>query len=64
MLNLVILLWLLVKKLSKQDDSLFDQPTIYRRIVDGLRYLTMTRLDISFSVNKLSQFLQSPTINH
>ena len=24
----------------------------------------MTRLDISFSVNKLSQFLQSPNVNH
>ena len=52
------------KKLSKDDSPPFDQPTVYRSIVGGLQYLTMTRLDISFSVNKLSQFLQSPTENH
>ena len=52
------------KKLSKQDNSPFDQPTIYRSVIGGLQYLTMTRPDISFTVNKLSQFLQSPTVNH
>ena len=52
------------KKLFKEDSALFDQPTIYRSIIGGLQYLTMTRPDISFSVNKLSQFLQNPTVNH
>ena len=52
------------KKLSKEYGPSFDQPTIYRSIIRGLQYLTMTRLDISFSVNKLSQFLQKPTVNH
>ena len=44
------------KKLSKDDSPPFEQPTVYRSIVGGLQYLTMTRPDISFSVSKLSQF--------
>ena len=52
------------KTLFKEDNSLFEQPTVYKSIIGGLQYLTTTRHDIAFSVNKLSQFLQSPTINH
>jgi histone deacetylase 1/2 len=38
--------------------------TNYRSIVGGLQYLTLTRLDISFSVNKVCQFLHAPTDVH
>jgi hypothetical protein len=41
-----------------------DDSTRYRGIVGALPYLTLTRLDISFSVNKVCQFLHSPTIVH
>ena len=36
----------------------------YRSIVGGLQYLTLTRPDISFAVNKVCQFLSQPTDVH
>ena len=42
------------KKLFKGDSTPFEQPTVYRSTIGGLQYLTMTRPDIAFSVNKLS----------
>ena len=39
---------------------LFD-PTEYRTVVGSLQYLSLTRPDISFAVNKMSQFMHQPT---
>ncbi|CAM8988175.1 unnamed protein product [Rhodiola kirilowii] len=41
-----------------------DQATTYRSIVGGLQYLTLTRPDISFAVNKVCQFLHDPKSTH
>lgn len=39
-----------------------SNPTTYRTIVGALQYLCLTRLDVSFTVNKLSQFMHHPMI--
>jgi histone deacetylase 1/2 len=41
-----------------------DDATRYKSVVGALQYLTLTRPDISFSVNKVCQFLHTPTTAH
>jgi histone deacetylase 1/2 len=41
-----------------------EDATKYMSIVGALQYLTLTRPDISFSVNKVCQYLHAPTTQH
>jgi hypothetical protein len=41
-----------------------DDTTKYRSIVGALQYLSLTRLDLAFAINKVCQFLHSPTTIH
>jgi len=50
--------------LTRFDSEAFGDPSLYRSIVGSLQYLSLTRPDVSFAVNKVCQFLQRPTINH
>jgi Reverse transcriptase (RNA-dependent DNA polymerase) len=50
--------------LSRFDGDPFEDPHLYRSIVGALQYATLTRPDISFAVNKVSQFMHSPTLVH
>ena len=38
-----------------------DDSFPYRNVVGGLHFLTLTRPNISFAVNKVCQFLSQPT---
>lgn len=42
----------------------YSDPTQYQSIVGALQYLTITRPDISYAVNQVSQFLHAPTVSH
>lgn len=41
-----------------------NNPLSYRRVIGRLLYLTLTRPDISYAMQHLSQFLQQPTNSH
>jgi len=51
------------KLLPNQGEHMSD-PEQYRKLVWNMNYLTVTRLDISFSVSVVSQFLNSPCEYH
>lgn len=54
------------KKLSVHEGEPLgpNDATQYRSVVGALQYLTLTRPDISFSVNKVCQYLHAPTTVH
>lgn len=45
-------------------DSLLKDPGPYQRLVGRLLYLTMTRPDLAFTVQVLSQFMHNPKNSH
>ncbi|KAD3069268.1 hypothetical protein E3N88_37148 [Mikania micrantha] len=50
--------------LALGDSSPFNNPVQYRQIVGALQYVTLSRPDITYAVNKVCQFMHSPTENH
>lgn len=50
--------------LSLHSGTTLDDPTKYCTLVGSLQYCGLTRPDIAFSVNKLSQFMHRPTTTH
>ncbi|GJT61556.1 uncharacterized mitochondrial protein-like protein [Tanacetum coccineum] len=51
-------------KLNLTDGTPLSDPTLYRTFVRKLMYLTITRPDISFAAQSLSQFLKEPRTPH
>uniref|UniRef100_A0A2N9HMQ9 Reverse transcriptase Ty1/copia-type domain-containing protein n=1 Tax=Fagus sylvatica TaxID=28930 RepID=A0A2N9HMQ9_FAGSY len=50
--------------LTAFDGEPFPDHTLFRSTVGALQYLSLTRPDIAFCVNKLSQFMHKPTLLH
>jgi transposase InsO family protein len=51
-------------RLSQHDGLLLDDPTVYRRLVGRLLYLSLTRPDLVYSIQVLSQFMSQPRQPH
>ncbi|XP_042035041.1 uncharacterized mitochondrial protein AtMg00810-like [Salvia splendens] len=52
------------KQQQQDEGEPLTDPTAYRRLIGRLVYLCITRPDITFAVNKLSQFLSKPHTGH
>jgi len=51
-------------KLELVPGTLYSDPTQHHQIVGVLQYLTFTRPDICYAVNKVCQFIHAPTKDH
>lgn len=51
-------------QLSKDAIGKAVDPTVYKSLVEGMRYLVYTRLDISYAVVMVSRFMERLTVQH
>lgn len=53
-----------LQTLSLSNSEAFLDPTFYRNIVGALQYVLLTRLDLSYVVNWVRQYMHCPTVHH
>ena len=51
-------------KLSMDEVELINDPTMYRRMMGKLLYLTLTSPDLNYCVHRLTQFMEKPRLPH
>jgi len=51
-------------KLSADEGDLVEDTTMYKRIVGSLIYITIIRLDLSYAIGMVNQFMQTPQKPH
>lgn len=54
----------LTKKLTIIDGNVFKGPQYYCNVVGSFQYLSFTRLDISFAMNKICWYMHTPQLLH
>ena len=52
------------KSLTAFDGELFPDVTLFCRTIGSLQYLSLTRLDLSFAINRVCQYMHRPTTLH
>ncbi|KAG8498333.1 hypothetical protein CXB51_007179 [Gossypium anomalum] len=50
--------------LSEDDGDRLSDPTEYRSLAGALQYIVLTRSDIAYAMNRVCQFMHSPTSEH
>ncbi|XP_019157723.1 PREDICTED: uncharacterized protein LOC109154370 [Ipomoea nil] len=53
-----------ITKVASPSTDPYENPTQYRRLAGALQYLTITRPDLSYAVNRICQFMHAPTDEH
>ncbi|GJV35108.1 putative RNA-directed DNA polymerase [Tanacetum coccineum] len=53
-----------LSSLSLDDSTAFSNPVKYQQVVGSLQYVTLSRPDIAFAVNKVCQYIHASTENH
>ena len=51
-------------KLSREGNREFIDSTLFKSLVDSLRYLTITRPDIVYGVGLMSRYMEIPKESH
>ena len=51
-------------KINLHDGDLLPNPSMYKRLIGRLIYLTISRPNITFAVNRLSQYMKEPRVPH
>lgn len=51
-------------KFSAHGSEPFQDTKLYRSIIGALQYATTTRLEITYCVNRVCQFMQTPLESH
>ena len=51
-------------KLNKDDEGSIVDPTLFKRLVRSLMYLTATKPDIMYGVSLISRFMESTKDSH
>lgn len=51
-------------KLGRSTGKILPDATIYRKLIGKLMYLSLTRPDICYAIQNLSQYMEMPTYTH